>query len=349
VKHSFLSLRALGRAVCTVALAAVWCVHAAPAKRVAGSGLTGNSPYATDAYPGFDGLDALPAPEKKETSWFLGVSRDTPAEQLAWAREMEAQGSTWKARRGYDALVREWPTSPEAPVAQAALAKIWAVRYKDYEEAVEALFYLLDFYPRACSYLEQVEYAYQLVNLMLKERRSFLGFSLVSTRLCRQYYESIVRRAPGLSYVPEAMLKIAALREEDQQYEEAVKVYGALAARYPLTLEAMVAVYREAKARMWICRRLAYNIPRCRDTERFLASAVARYPALPEIEELKTWLGELKAYLAEDAYRQAKFYDSRQRTRHAARTAWERYLQEYPDSPYADRVRARILELSGAK
>ena len=95
-------------------------------KRVAGSGVGGNSPYATDAYPGFDGLDDLPKPEKKDTSWFLHVSRDTPAEQLAYAQQMEAEGSLRAARRGYDALVREWPASPEAPKAQLALAMIWA-------------------------------------------------------------------------------------------------------------------------------------------------------------------------------------------------------------------------------
>ena len=46
--------------------------------------------------------------------------------------------------------------------------------------------------------------------------------------------------------------------------------------------------------------------------------------------------------MSEDAYVQAKFYDMKQRTRHAALTAWERFLAEYPDSPHADEARARI-------
>ena len=144
-------------------------LQAAPPNRVAGSGLGSNSPYATDAYPGFDGLDELPKPEKKDTSWFLHVSRETPAEQLAYARQMEDEGSLRAARRGYDALVREWPASPEAPKAQLALAMVWAKKYQDYDEAFEALEYMLDFYPRDCDYLELVEYEYQLVNMMIKE------------------------------------------------------------------------------------------------------------------------------------------------------------------------------------
>ncbi len=317
-------------------------LHAAPPNRVAGAGVGSNSPYATDAYPGFDDLDTLPKPEKKETSWFLHVSRDNPADQLAYAQQMEEEGSMRAALRGYDALVREWPASPEAPKAQLALAMALAKKQKDYDEAFEALEYMLDFYPRDCDYLELVEYEYQLVNLMLKEKKTFLGLSFTSTRLCRQHYESIVRRAPGASYVPEAMLKIGDLREQEDQYEEAVQVYATLVSKFPLTPEARVATYLEAKARMWLCRRLSYNIPRCKDTANFLTMALKRFPDLDEADELKTWRDELKQHMAEDAYVQAKFYDTKQRTRHAALTAWERFVEEFPDSPHADEARARI-------
>ena len=320
-------------------------LQAAPPSRVAGSGVGSNSPYATDAYPGFDDLDTLPKPEKKETSWFLHVSRDNPADQLAYARQMEEEDSLRAARRGYDALVREWPASPEAPKAQLALAMVWAKKYKDYDEAFEALEYMLDFYPRDCDYLELVEYEYQLVNLMIKEKKTFLGFSFTSTRLCRQHYESIVRRAPGASYVPEAMLKIGDLREQEDQYEEAAQVYATLVSKFPLTPEARVATYLEAKARMWLCRRLSYNRPRCKDTLNYLAMAMKRVPDLDQLDELKTWQSELSQQLSEDAYAQAKFYDTKQRTRHAALSAWERFLKEYPDSPHAEEARARIEAL----
>ena len=320
-------------------------LHAASHSRVAGSGMGGNSPYATDAYPGFDGLDDLPKPEKKETSWFLHVSRDTPAEQFAYAQQMEAEGSLRAARRGYDALVREWPASPEAPKAQLALVMIWAKKYMDYDEAFEALEYMLDFYPRDCDYQELVAYGYQLANLMVREKKTFLGFSFTSTRLCRQHYESIVRRAPGAPYVPEAMLKIGDLREQESQYEEAVQVYATLASKFPFAPEARVATYLEAKARMWLCRRLAYNNPRCKDTANYLAMALKRFPDLDQADEIREWREELLAHLAEDAYAQAKFYDSKQRTRHAALSAWENYLQEYPNSPHADEARARIEAL----
>ncbi len=329
----------------TAALAGL-SAWAAPARNVAGAAMTGNSPYATDAYPGFDGLDDVKKPERREKSWWFGVSRPTPAEQLAYAQGLESEGDFKGAAKANDALVREWPSSKEAPLAQRRLVQLLAVQLEDYEEAFLQLEYLLDFYSRDCDYLETVEYGYKLVNTMVEKKKSWFGFSFLSNRLVRQHYESIVRRAPGMSYVPEAMLKIAGLREEESQYEEAVKVYSTLQSKFPLTPEARLAAYREAAARMWLCRRLAYNIPRCLDTEGYLKMTIQRLPDLEQIGELKAWLAELQNYLSEDAYRRAKFYDSKQRTRHAARASWERFLAEHPDSPHADDVRARIAELA---
>ena len=336
------------RFLLTATILAAGIVCAAPGHRVVGSGIGGNSPYATDAYPGFDGLDDLPKPERREKSWFLHVARDTPAEQFAYAKELAENNDFKKACKMCDALVREWPASPEAPQAQLMYAMLLAKSLEDYDEAFEQLDYLLDFYPRDCAYAELVEYQYKLANLMVREKKTFLGMSFTSTRILRQHYEMIVRRAPGARYVPEAMLKIADLREQDQQYEEAVLVYAALMSRFPSSPEARVAAYLQAKARMWLVRRLAYNLPRCKDTASYLQMTLKRLPDHPQAEEMKTWLDELKVYMAEDAYVRAKFYDSRQRTSHAAAAAYERFLEEYPDSAHAEEVSRRLDELRGA-
>lgn len=332
-----------------VAVLAASVLFAASGQRIAGSGFGGNSPYATDAYPGFDGLDDLPKPERREKSWFLHVERETPAEQFAYAKELAENDEIKKACKMCDALVREWPASAEAPQAQLMFAMLLAKSLEEYDEAFEQIGYLLDFYPRSCAYEELVEYQYKLVNLMLREKKTFLGMSFTSTRVMRQHYEMVVRRAPGASYVPEAMLKIADLREQDQQYEEAVLVYAALISRFPNSTEANTAAYLQAKARMWLVRRLAYNLPRCRDTASYLKQTLKRLPDHPQAEEMKMWLDELKNYMAEDAYVRAKFYDSRQRTKHAAIASYERFLEEYPDSAYVETVSRRIDELKGVQ
>lgn len=330
-------------AVC--AMLAADSAYAALGHRAVGSGYGDRSMYATDAYPGFDGLDKLPVAEKKEKSWFLGVSRPTPAEQLAYAKEEEAAGNIRSARRACDALVREWPTSPEAPVAQLMLAMIWAQKEEDYEEAFAELNYVLDFYSRDVNYTKLVEYQYKLANLMVKNRKTFWGMSFTSLRSLRQNYEMIVRRAPGASYVPEAMLQIAAIREQEHQYEEAVEVYSTLVSKFPATTEARNALYLGSKARMWLVRRHAYNQKRCQDTVNHLKRVLHLAPDHENAAEMTGWLNEITEYLAEDAFVRAKFYDTKQRSRHASVAAYERFLKEYPQSKHAEEARVRVREL----
>ena len=320
----------------------LWAV---PAKSVAGSAISGNSPFATDAYPGFDGLDDVKKPERREKSWWFGVKRPNATEQFAFAQELEKKNDFKAAAKAYDALVREWPASLEAPKAQLRFAQILAERLNDYEEAFAQLEYLFDFYARDCNYKELVDYGYKLVNTMVDKKKSWFGFSFLSNRLVRQHYESIVRRAPGASYVPEAMLKIADLREQDSEYEHSQKVYATLQSKFPFHTDARTAAYREGRARMWLCRRLAYNLPRCEDTRSFFKHLLARYPDLEQREEVRGWDTELANYMAEDAYQQAKSYDTKRRTVHAAISAWEVFLKKYPDSPHAEEVRGLIEEL----
>ena len=338
--------------VTCVMVVIVMLPSAAAPQRVTGSGYGGYSQWATDHYPGFEGLDNLPVPEKKEKGWlaeWLGIGTPkgaTPAEQLAIAKKLEADGDYKAAAKAYDVLVREWPASVEAPEAQYRLAVVFENNLGEYADAFEEYSYLLDFYPKSCSYAKIVETQYKIVNLLHDTRRMFLGMSFTGNRELRQNYERIVRRAPGADYVPEAMLKIADLREQDSDYEEAIKVYSTLRSRHTGTVEARRALYLEAKARMWLVRRLAYNLPRCKDTEGYLKLALRNDPSHPNAEEMRKWLSELSDYLAEDAWVRAKFYDTKQRTRHAAVAAYGKFLSEYPDSSHTDEARARIAELN---
>ena len=94
--------------------------------------------YATDAYPGFDCEEDNVKPERKEPRWFqfiLGPKCDTAADQYAYCQEL-VKGEAWsKACRELDALVRNWPTAPEACKAQRQMADIRLEKLGDTEDA----------------------------------------------------------------------------------------------------------------------------------------------------------------------------------------------------------------------
>ncbi len=292
--------------------------------------------YATDAYPGFDSEDEIIKPSRKAPrwfSWFTGPKRDTAAEQFAYAAELEGAEEWRAARKAYDALVRNWPASPEAPKAQKAMADILLSRELDYEEAFREYRYLVDFYSSQCDYDEAVETLYKTAELMREEGKTVVFFRFDNTVDVRRAYEAVVLRAPGAKFAPEAMLTIAKLREDEDKPETAVTVYENLRNLHPGTPEADEALYREAKARMVVLHRCEYNRDRVRDNIDFMRLALSSGRLDSERRaEVEGFLAEAKSMIEEEAYNAAKFYDSRTRTKRSAVSAYERFLDEYPAS-----------------
>ncbi len=304
--------------------------------------------YATDMYPGFDSEEKMLSPERKEPrlfSWWNGPAKESAAEQYAYAEGL-AKGGEWsKAAKAYDALVREWPTAKEAAVSQKAYADILLEHEQYYEDAFKEYQYLLDFYSLECDYHAIAEQMYKVANLMRKEGKTIVFFRFANTVDVRRAYEAVVLRSPGAGFVPEALLTIAELREEEGKYSLAVTVYENLRNLYPKSEEALRSWVEEARARMEILDDAGYNRERVKDTIGFMKMALKAQLEDGEKAEVQGFLAKLEGDLELEAYKAAKFYDSRTRTVRSAKSAYEKYLQEYPAGAHADEVRARLEEL----
>ena len=309
---------------------------------------TAGTRYATDAYPGFDREEEIVTSGKKDPRWFSwvnGPAKDSAADQLAYARECQKEGAWRAARRAYDALVREWPSSPEAPQAQLALADLYLDHYLEYENAFREYKYLLDYYSTQCDFDAIAFRLYEVAKLMREEGKTIMFFRFANTVDVRRAFEAVVLRAPGAKYAPAAMLTVAELREDDGEYEKAIQVYENIRNLYGREPEARTALYREARARMEVLRKHAYNRGRCRDTIDFLKMALAAAPDAKAKVDYEAWLAEAVALIEDEAYAAAKFYDARTRTKRSAISAYERFLSDYPASAHAEEARARLLEL----
>lgn len=332
------------------------CIGAVAVASLAFAQASGASPgvgaarYATDAYPGFDTEDENIKPERKDPHWWWwmcgGPARETAADQFAYCRELVKEESYSKARSQLDNLVRKWPTAPEAWRAQNLLADLLLEKLHDTEEAFKEYRYLLDFYSLQCDYKAIADRLCQVARLMEVEGKEVMFIRFANTVEVRRAYETCVLRAPGEKWVPEAMLTIARLREDEGKPAEAVKVYENLRNLHPGTDESLTALLREAEVRMSMLRDHEYNRARCRDTIDFMKLAL-RSCRPDDARVIQGYLEEAQGIVEREAYREAKFYDSPTRTKRSAVAAYEKFLAEYPTSVHADEVRARMEELKG--
>lgn len=305
--------------------------------------------YATDAYPGFDSDKDTLSPERKEPRWFAfvnGPKCDNAADQFAYAQSLEAEEKWSKAAKAYDALVREWPASEEAPAAQLRMAEILFEQSEDCAEAFAEYRYLVDFYSFRCDYNAAVDRMYEIAGRMREEGKTILFFKFRNSTEVRKAYENCVLRAPGAKWAPAALLTIGILREEEDKPDEAVKVYENLRNLHYGTEEARVAILREAAVRKGILDERGYNRERCLDTIRFFEMALRQVEG-EDAAALRQMLDGLRAYVDDEDYRAACFYDSRMRTPRSAISAYERFLADHPESAHAEQVRNRLNELKG--
>ena len=332
--------------VCGLALGAVGFDHPTPGL---GPGANG-ARYATDAYPGFDNVDDILKPERKEPRWFsfiTGPNRENAKDQFAYCKGLIRDEDFSKARKQLDALVREWPTAPEAARAQQLLAEICLEKLKDYEDAFAEFRYLLDFYSLQCDYAKIADRLYEVAGILRIEGKEIMFIRFANTVDVRRAYETCVLRAPGAKWVPEAMLIIASLREDEGKFTEAIKVYENLRNLYPEADEAKTALVKEADDRMDVLREREYNRARCLDTIDFMRHALKRCRPEDSVT-ISEYLEEARGLIEREAYMGARFYDSSTRTRRSAIRAYERFLSEYPKSVYAEEVRTRLEGLKGS-
>ena len=303
-----------------------------------------NQGYATDKLEGFEAFDKDERLPQKEKSFWYSVDEKTAAAQLAYAAKLEAAGKNKSARKAYEALVRQWPTAPEAAQAQFALAQLFE-KMEKYDRAFDEYQYLLTYFAGQCPYNEVLDRQFRIANLLLHGNKSMFGWILNGTDTIRERFEKIVVNAPRSAIAPEVMLIIGSIRVSADEKPEAISVYDGILNRFPGSPQSIAAAYLAAQCRYELAVKHSYNESRCRESIAFFKAVLARAPKHPQKDQMTTWLNELTSQLIEQNYQQALFYDTRQRKPDAAKAAYRRFLTEFGDSKYAPQVRARLAEL----
>jgi len=282
----------------------------------------------------------------KEPSIFHQPKCKTPAEQLSYAQQSEARGATRRARKAYNALVHQWHNSPEAPLAQLALAKL---RQKNGQrlKAFADYQYAIDYFSGHFEFEQVIDQQFRLANELRGElEKGWLGFGReAGVDEVAELFRIVARNAPGWKRTPECYLMIGMAFEAAKRYDEAVSPYETLATRYPRHELVETAMFNAAACRY----QMACKRPRDEATLRHALSALTAtrrdFPNHPQLEEITTRLVELGNRLTRMHYEQAAFYDKVRKEPAAAIAAYEDFLRRFPFANEAEQTKARIAQL----
>lgn len=285
----------------------------------------------------------------KKHSWFSfnRPAKKNPIDQLALARQLQADGQLRKAGKAYRALTTTWPGSPEAALAQWGLAQTLDARGK-LEDAFNEYNTLATKYTGSYPYDSIVQRQFEIARATMDKRRGALlifgGFKAPERAI--PLFEKVIQNAPRAPFAAESQYLIGYAYELSKQLELAVVAYMNAQNRYPGTEWSEQAAFGRARGLI----RLSEESP---NDEEALDQAWAAiivylnaYPNSQESELARAYRDSLLRRRAKASYDKALFYDKLAKRPAAAVKSYENFVRQYPNSEWSALARARIKELS---
>ena len=307
--------------------------------------------------PSTIGEPASETRKKHELFWWESsrASQSTPEAQLAYADALREEGRLIFASKQYRALTYTWPQSPEAPQAQYRFAQLLEERGKD-KYAFEEYQYLLEAYAGFVPYEEVLDHQYGIADRLATETRYFLFFSYQSPEDAIPFFETLIQNGPQWKRSLELQFRIARIYEKKEQYDLAMDTYALYQQKYPLSPLTEQAAFGHGECAYKYSLENPNAIDLRHNAEAVLLSFLERYPRSDMAGVARTHLNELQQVQASSLYRQAVIYE-RQSQRSllnknnmaalgAARISYQRVIDEYPLSHWADSARATISQLN---
>lgn len=236
----------------------------------------------------------------------------------------------------YDTLVRSFPFSKEAPVAQSNLAQLLERRGK-YAKAFEEYAYLLEHYPEKIHAGDVLEHMFAIANWYFADGR--LSDSV-------KYFERIAKAAPGWGRTAEAYYHIGLAELELRNWYEAADAFDTLSVRFPaselvpsaaekhsMALYALSLKYREDEA----IQRRAISLA--------VTALKAGSSDSPDHATVAANLDDLVARRDARAFAIARFYDTPRFNRETRIAAYEDFIRKTPQAPQVGEARRRLAML----
>ena len=285
--------------------------------------------------------------ERRHPSIFHRPAMKTPAEQLALADQLRAEGRGRHARRAYRAILHAWNDSDEAVRAQQAYAELFEAQGK-WLKAFDEYQYMVKFFVGRFDFDQVIGRQTALAEKIADMRHGrFLGLPGWKDPLYAiPLFETLLSNAPRSGRAAGWQYRIGEIQQEDGDLENAVLAYERVVNRYPDSPFAEQAGVRRALCLFDMALR------RHARSERALQEAIGAFESLVEafprslaVEETRPKMEELIDRLAELYYQRASYYDYTANRPTAACLAYLEFLKRFPMSAHAAEASARLEAL----
>ncbi len=284
-------------------------------------------------------------------SGLTGPEGRNAVELMNRARTAEERGSRRSAIKLYTRVAKRYPNSiyaPEALYRSAGLRlakRQWVKAFQDYQAVLMR-------YPNTPRFNEIVGEQYRIASALMDGARGRILWVLpgfTNREKAIEMFEYILINAPYSDYAPLALMNIARGHQRMKNTEEAIDALDRMINNYPQSLLAPDAYLKLAETHASLVEGPYYDQESTRNAVTYFEDFMILYPSDANVGKAEKGLSEMKEVLAESKIKMADFYFFKRDNYKAARVFYNEAITVYPDSPVANRARARLAEVEAAQ
>jgi outer membrane protein assembly factor BamD (BamD/ComL family) len=297
---------------------------------------------------------AAPSPVRAEWVWSPGTGwigpsgpvKDTPEEQLDYAKTLFDQRDYKKARTEFKKLLKRYKKSREAAEAQYYLGRCkeeegdFYAAFVQYKKTIQT-------YPSTTRFNEILERMYDLGNHFLggRKRPVLTGPAILPARdKAIEIFQTITEEGPFSDSGELAQYKLGLAHLALGEYEQAVTAFEQLIARYPNSTLVDDARFQLTQASLKGTFKPGYDQHPTEQALEELEAFVKEYPSSELAPEALERLNVLQERRSEHDYLVAGFYERRKHP-DSALIYYRTIVEQYPQTTWAAKALGRIQVL----
>jgi outer membrane assembly lipoprotein YfiO len=274
--------------------------------------------------------------------------RQTPKEQLDFAKNLFEMKRYEEARREFKKLLKSYPKSVEAAESQFYLGAIDQAQGRLYE-AYKAYQKIIDKYPFSERIQEVIEREYNIAEAFMGgQKNKGLGAALQAENPAIEIFSKVITNSTYGPLASKAQYKLGLVLKGLGRFDEAEDAFNKVISSYPDSEWVEAAKFQIAACRQAVSRGPDYDQGATKEAKEKFEVFLKEHPDAVLSNDAEKNIAQLKEKEAESAYTIALFYE-KQKDYSSARIYLEEIVNNYPESAGAAKALEKLQVLERKK
>ncbi|HQP91915.1 MAG TPA: outer membrane protein assembly factor BamD, partial [Candidatus Omnitrophota bacterium] len=284
-------------------------------------------------------------PETKRWTNPKYAPKESPQEQLNFAKGYYEAKDYKTAINEFRKLVKYYPDAVEAPEAQYYLG-LSLEELDKYYEAYQAYQKIIDKYPFSQRTNDVLQREYIVAQKLLDYKMNFAGIDFTAENVAIEIFRKIISNAPYGKYAAASQYKIGLTLKQKGYFTEATDEFQKVLDSYPESEWAEPARFQIALCADKSSLDPSYDQTLTQEAKDKFDDFLRSHPEAELSKEAEERLDSLKEKEAQSNYEIGYFYE-RERSYDSARIYYNFVIRNYPKSSWAEKSSDRLKVLEG--